>query len=48
MILIIIIRRDFSMSGASVVIHKQNKYIEQFNEAGAVDEEHSIFVGGIT
>jgi hypothetical protein len=30
------------MSGASVVIHKQNKYIRTFNELGAVDEAHSI------
>jgi hypothetical protein len=30
------------MSGASVVIHKQNKYIRTYNELGAVDEVHSI------
>lgn len=30
------------MSSASVIIHKQNKYINIFNELGAIDEDHSI------
>jgi len=32
------------MSGASIIIHKQNKLIGLFNEAGAVDAEHAIFI----
>jgi hypothetical protein len=30
------------MSGASVIMHKRNKYIRIFNKLGAIDEEHSI------
>ncbi len=30
------------MSGAAVIIHKQNKYIDQFIQHGAVNPEHSV------
>lgn len=30
------------MSGAAVVIHKQNRYIDQFIQHGAVNAEHSV------
>lgn len=33
-----------NVSGASVVIHKQNKLIKLFNEAGAMDAEHAILI----
>jgi hypothetical protein len=32
------------MSGASAVIHKQNKLIRFFNENGAIDSEHAILI----
>lgn len=32
------------MSGAAAVIHKQNALIRFFNEVGATDPEHAIFV----
>jgi hypothetical protein len=32
------------MSAAAAVIHKQNKLIGFFNEVGAVDPEHAIFI----
>ena len=32
------------MSGASAVIHKQNKLIRIFYEAGAIDPDHAIFI----
>ncbi len=32
------------MSGAAAVIHKQNSLIRFFNEVGAVDAEHAIFI----
>lgn len=32
------------MSGASSVIHKQNKLIRLFNEIGATVPEHAIFI----
>lgn len=35
------------MSGATVVIHKQNKLIRLFNEAGAIDAEHAISISEI-
>ena len=32
------------MSGAAAVIHKQNALISLFNEVGAIDPEHAIFI----
>lgn len=32
------------MSAGAAVIHKQNKLIRLFNEAGAVDAEHAISI----
>lgn len=32
------------MNAAAVVIHKQNKLIEFFNETGAIDAEHAISI----
>lgn len=32
------------MSGGAAVIHKQNSLIRYFNEVGAVDPEHAVFI----
>lgn len=32
------------MSGGAIVIHKQNELIRSFNQAGAVDAEHAIYI----